>query len=125
MATSVSFPLRPHQPDVEFRFTIGAVRQLEKAAGCGLQTLLSRGESTEALVLMTCYGLRHANHKMTEQLAETWIQNYIDAEGDSDKLMAALFDAVNASGVYGKVEPTATATESERAENPTKETTAA
>jgi hypothetical protein len=116
MATSVSFPLLPGKGDVEFRFTISSARQLDKAAGSGLSALLSRGQTTEALVLMTCYGLKHAIPTMTEQKAERWIDAFIENGGDTTELFQALFRAVSLSGVYGKVEAEDQATETE--ENP-------
>jgi hypothetical protein len=102
--TSVSFPLIPGKPDVDFRFTIATARQLDKASEYGVQVLLKNGQTTDAIVLMTCYGLRHINPKMTEAKAEELIQQFIDGGGDAMDLFNALFKALQASGVFGKVD---------------------
>lgn len=102
--TSVPFPLIPGAPDVEFRFTIATARQLDKASTYGVQLLLKNGQTTEAIVLMTCYGLKHMNHRMTEAKAEELIQQFIDPpnNGDTTLLFTALFKALQESGVFGK-----------------------
>lgn len=100
--TSVPFALVPNKPDVQFRFTISTARQLDKASQYGVQVLLKNGQTTEAIVLMTCYGLRHADHRMTEAKAEEMIQQYIDQGGDTTLLFTALFKALQESGVFGK-----------------------
>jgi hypothetical protein len=102
--TSVPFPLIPGKPDVDFRFTITTARQLDKASEYGVQVLLKNGQTTDAIVLMTCYGLRHINPKMTESKAEELIQQYIDHGGDAMDLFNALFKALQASGVFGKTD---------------------
>lgn len=102
--TSVSFPLIPGKPDVEFRFTITTARQLDKASQYGVQVLLKNGQTTDAIVLMTCYGLKHINPRMTEQKAEELIQQYIDNGGDAMDLFNALFKALQESGVFGKTQ---------------------
>jgi hypothetical protein len=102
--TSVSFPLIPGKADVEFRFTIKTARELDRASQFGIQRLLENTQTTEAIVLMTCYGLRHADHRMNESKAEELIQRFLDEGGDSTELFVALFKALKASGVYGKSE---------------------
>ncbi len=107
--TTVEFPLVPDAAPVRFRFTIPTTRQLEKAAGVGIDYLRIRGQQVEALVLMCCYALRSENKGMTEEKAADLIQHYIEAGGDVVKLSEALVEAMNASGVYGKKpEPVAT-----------------
>jgi hypothetical protein len=102
--TSVSFPLIPGKPDVDFRFTIATARQLDRASQYGVQVLLKNGQTTEAIVLMTCYGLKHINPRMTEPKAEELIQQFIDNGGDATDLFTALFKALQASGVFGKAD---------------------
>jgi hypothetical protein len=102
--TAVSFPLIPGKPDVEFRFTIKTARELDRASQYGIQVLLKNGQTTDAIVLMTCYGLKHINPRMTEQKAEELIQQYIDNGGDATDLFTALFKALQNSGVFGKVD---------------------
>jgi len=102
--TSVSFPLIPGKPDVDFRFTISTARQLDRASQYGIQVLLKNGQTTEAIVLMTCYGLKHINPRMTETKAEELIQQFIDNGGDATDLFTALFKALQASGVFGKAD---------------------
>ena len=114
--TSVPFALIPGQPDVQFRFTIKTARELDRASQYGVQVLLKNGQTTDAIVLMTCYGLRHAMPRMTEDKATDLIQTYIDNGGDSMELFKALFKALQESGVYGKAQgdeanPTPAATE--------------
>lgn len=98
---SVSFPLKAGQPDVEFKFTIKAARDLERLAGCNYQTLLSRGQQIEAIVMMTCFGLRHADKAMTVDRATDLVDAYVEADGDIVQLFNALQEAMNQSGVYG------------------------
>jgi|SRR6185436_5340358 len=100
--TSVSFPLIPNQPDVQFRFTIKTACDLDDASTHGIQLLVKNGQTTKALVLLTCYGLRHLDHRMTEAKAMDLIQRYVDAGGDTTELFAALIKALQASGVFGK-----------------------
>lgn len=104
--TSVPFPLMPGKPDVEFRFTIKTARELDRASQYGVQVLLKNGQTTDAIVLMTCYGLKHMNPRMTEQKAEELIQQFIDPpnNGDATELFTALFKALQASGVFGKAD---------------------
>lgn len=118
--TSVPFPLIPGQPDVHFRFTIATACELDDASQHGVQVLLSTGKTTKAIQLMTCYGLKHADHRMTEAKATNLIQRYVDAGGDMAELMKALTKALQVSGVLGKVDggdeenpTTATTTEAE------------
>lgn len=104
MTSSVSFPLIPGKAPVDFRFTIKTARELDKAAQHGIAVLLKNGQTTDALVLMTCYGLKHSDHRMNEGKAEELIQRYVDDGGDAAELLAALTKALQASGVFGKVE---------------------
>ena len=102
--TAVSFPLIPGKPDVDFRFTIKTARELDRASQYGVQVLLKNGQTTDAIVLMTCYGLKHINPRMTEQKAEELIQQYIENGGDAMDLFTALFKALQESGVFGKTD---------------------
>jgi predicted methyltransferase len=115
--TSVSFPLIPNEPEVQFRFTIRTARELDRASSVGIQKLLQNGQTTDAMVLMTCYGLRHLDHKMTEQKAEELIQQYVDTGGDAKALFIALFDALNKSGVFGKPDGEANPTQATQTMN--------
>jgi len=120
--TSVSFPLIPGQPDVQFRFTIATSRELDRASTHGITSLLRNGQTTDALVLMTCYGLKHADHRMTEKKAEALIQTFIDDGGNAAKLLSALTDAMQASGVWGRDdgdEPNPSTETSQKAETTT------
>jgi hypothetical protein len=101
MATSVSFPLRPGKPPVEFRFTTKFARQMERAGGAGINYIIAAGRSVDALVLATCYGLKHKMPKMTEDLAVDWIDEFIEAGGSTKDLSEAVYKALNLSGVYG------------------------
>ena len=87
--------------DVSFRYTIKTARELERASGVGLNLLLARGQSVEAMVLLVCYGLKWARKTMTEEIAIDKLDEYVEAGGDVTKLVVALRDALNASGVYG------------------------
>lgn len=100
--TSVEFPLKPDHPPVHFRFTIASTRSLEKAAGVGIDLLRLRGQVAEAIVLMTCYGLKWEDESITEKKAERLVQSYVDGGGDIKDLSEALVKALNESGVYGK-----------------------
>lgn len=102
--TTVEFPLKPGAPPVKFRFTIPNTRALELAAGCGIELLRLRGQTVHALVLMTCYGLRWNDKRMTEDRASELIQEYLDADGSVEELSKALVKAMNGSGVYGEPE---------------------
>ncbi len=88
--------------DARFRFTIRTARELERASGVGLQMLLARGQTVEALVLLVCYGLKWEYKKMTEDAAAEKLEEFVDAGGDVIELSKALKDALNASGVYGR-----------------------
>lgn len=99
--TTVSFELIPGKAPVDFRFTIKTSRELDKASG-GITNLLTNGQTTEALVLMTCYGLRHADHRMNESKAEDLIQRFVDTGGNAADLLRALTEAIQASGVWGR-----------------------
>lgn len=112
--TFVPFKLLPDQPEIQFRFTIAAARDLDRASTYGIQKLLQNGQTTEAIVLMTCYGQRHMNPRMTEQKAIDQIQQFVDNNGDTTELFNALFEALKKSGVYGKQDGAE--------ENPTKTT---
>lgn len=116
--TTVDFPLIPGKASVKFRFTIPTTRQLELAAGVGIDTLRFRGQTVWALVLLTCYALKWADPKMTEDRAGALIQGYLDGGGTAKALTDALVKALNESGVYGEVEKPA-ATEEDGAEDPT------
>jgi hypothetical protein len=100
---SVLFSMKPGnlEGDVEFRFTIRAARDLERTAGCNYQTLLARGQQVEAVVLLTCFGLRHADKTMTPEKATDLVDTYVEAGGNVVKLYEALQEAMNYSGVYG------------------------
>lgn len=98
---SVPFPLKPGLPDVDFRFTIRAARDLERAAGCNYRTLFARGEQINAIVLLVCYGLRHADKAMTEEKAVDLVDRYLTGGGDIVTLYETLQKAMNVSGVYG------------------------
>lgn len=109
--TSVSFNFRVGLPDadkkitlepVEFRFTTKSARLLERACNGNIEQVLGRGKSAEASVLLVCYGLLHADSKMTEDKAAGLIDEFIDAGGDVVELVVALYKALNASGVYGR-----------------------
>lgn len=102
--TTVDFPLKPGQAPVRFRFTIPNTRALELAAGCGIELLRLRGQTVHALVLMTCYGLRWSDKRMTEEKAGELIQEYLEADGSVEALSKALVKAMNESGVYGEPE---------------------
>lgn len=100
---TVPFPLKPGAPEVGFKFTIPNVRQLELAAGCGIDLLRLRGQTVHAMVLMTCYGLKWEDRKMTPDVAEGLIQKYLEHDGKVEDLMEALVKALNGSTVYGEV----------------------
>jgi hypothetical protein len=104
--TTVPFPLIPNAPDVEFRFTIKTARDLERATRHmgGIAGLTLRNNTVEALCALTCYALRWADHKMTEDKAADLIQGFIDGGGDVGVLLEALTKAVQLSGVYGRQE---------------------
>jgi hypothetical protein len=112
--TSVTFPFyvvppRADKPeltfrDAEFRYTTKTSRRLERAAGCGIATIIARGQFVESIVLMVCYGLQWKDQKMTEDKAVDLVDEFVDAGGDVVKLREACIDALNKSGVYGKVE---------------------
>jgi hypothetical protein len=100
--TTVPFELIPGKAPVDFRFTIKTARELDRASTHGITTLLRNGQTTDALVLMTCYGLRHADHRMTETKAEELIQRFVDEGGNAADLLKALTEAIQASGVWGR-----------------------
>ena len=89
---------------VEFRFTTKSARQLEIAAGAGIQWLVVRGQTVQALVLLVCYGLKWADEKMTEDRATDVIDAFVERGGDTAELSKAAYKALNDSGVYGKIE---------------------
>jgi hypothetical protein len=103
--TSITFPLRPGKPPVEFKFTAKYARQMERAAGAGIPMLLVSGRTVDALALLVCYGLKHMRPNMTEDKAIDWIQTFIDNGGNVRELSEAVMQAMNASGVYGPSEP--------------------
>jgi hypothetical protein len=100
---SITFPLKPGEIDVEFRFTFRTARQLELSAGCNYQSLLARGQQVEAVAQMTCFALRHDDKAMTIDKAVDLIDAYIEKGGDIVKLYLALQEAMNHSGCYGPV----------------------
>ena len=110
--TTVPFELIPGKAPVDFRFTIKTSRELDVASG-GITNLLRNGQTTQAMVLMTCYGLRHADHRMNESKAEDLIQRFVDQGGNAADLLKALTEAIQASGVWGRDgdEPRPTQTE--------------
>lgn len=116
--TTVDFPLIPGKAPSRFRFTIPTTRQLELAAGVGIDTLRFRGQTVWALVLLTCYALKWADPKMSEERAGALVQGYLDGGGKIKDLTEALVKALNESGVYGEVEKPAAA-EEDGAEDPT------
>lgn len=87
---------------VVFRFSIKAAREMERVAGCNYQTLLARSQQVEAICLMTCYGLRHDDPKMTVDKAIELVDAYVDRGGNIVALYEALQEAMNKSGVYGR-----------------------
>lgn len=107
---SITFPLRPGKHPVEFKFTAKYARQMERAAGCGIPMLLMSGRTIDALVLMVCYGIKHAKPNMTEDKAVEWIDAFIAAGGNVTELSEAVMKAMNQSGVYGLNEAAAPAT---------------
>lgn len=109
--TSVSYPFKVGTPnadktiprlDVEFRYNSRAARLLERACNGNIDQVLGRGKSVEASVLLVCYGLLHADPKMTEDKAADLLDEFIDAGGDVVDLTVTLYKALSASGVYGK-----------------------
>lgn len=119
--TSVSFPFLVGQPDAttkaiplnpaEFRFTTRSARRLEQACNGNIDTVIGRGKSVEACVLLVCYGLQWNDAAMTEDKATDLIDEFIAAGGDVIDLSRALYRALTESGVYGKpADPTTAAT---------------
>jgi hypothetical protein len=97
----VDFDLRPGEIPVIFRFTIKAAREMERAAGCNYQTLLASSRQVEAICLLTCYGLKHDDPKMTVEKATDLVDAYVDQGGNIVALYEALQKAMNKSGCYG------------------------
>jgi len=112
MAPSVTapvlFPLEAGKPSVEFRFNVITAQALEERAGCAPWMLSMRGQSVKALVLMLTYALQHARPDINENKAARLIQRYLENGGKVKALAEALTEAMNASGVYGEREESAT-----------------
>jgi len=126
---SVFYPLTPVQDDqghttlkdVEFRFTIRTVTEMERATGCGVAQLVLLQKNAQAMVALLCYGLRWKDRSFTEDKAIDLAQKFIEAGGDVEDLTKHLVKALNESGVYGKVSQPA---KSEGELNPTTKTSA-
>lgn len=123
--TSVSFPFYP-KPDGtwmngEFRYTVKAVADLEKAAGMDVALMRAGIGRVRTLILFLCYGQRYRDDALTEKKAEQQLQRFIDKGGDVAKLTEALVDALNKSGVLGKDDEPPSADDVEE-ENPTEAT---
>lgn len=100
----VCFPLRPGEIEDEFRFTIRAARDLERAAGCNYQTLFARGQQIEAICLLTCFALKHVDKSMTVDKATDLVEAFVDSGGNVVALYEALQKAMNKSGCYAPAE---------------------
>ena len=96
---------------VEFRYGTKEAYELEEAAGTGIAWLQAQGRSIKALVLLVCYGLRQQHPKMTQQKAIDIIQAFVERGGNTKALSEAAAKALRDSGVYGRDETDATATE--------------
>lgn len=98
----IEFPLNgPGEVPVVFRFTIKAARDMEKAAGCNYQKLIEDTRQIEAICLMTCYGLKHDQPKMTLDKAVDLVDAFVDKGGSIVDLGIALQKAMLKSGCYG------------------------
>ncbi len=111
---SITFPFKVGVPkagekaipltDVEFRYTTRPARLLERACGGNIDRVLARGQVVEAVVLLVCYGLLWNDAEMSEDQAVDLVDEFIDAGGNVTDLTAALYKALQSSGVYGKHE---------------------
>jgi hypothetical protein len=123
--TTVSFPFYPDPnggfKDAHFRFTVKSVYEMEKSAGMDISRMFAERGRIGYLVLLICYGLKHANDAMTEAKALQQLDRFVERGGDIVKLTSALADAMVKSGAIGK--PTDDPEEKDDDEIPTKPST--
>ena len=103
------------------KFRIGDLRGLETALGnITLLDLLNRlaGLDVNALVQAVRFGLLHEEPRLNINKAEQLVQAHIDRHGDASRLIEALGDALNATGLISFRTPAASGNGTDPGEAP-------